>query len=62
MKSTLIQKEPIEKQEQNGQAPRNYNKPTLIKLGAVTELTTGGSGTQIDCTNPAAPGKETTCG
>jgi len=35
----------------------DYRKPTLIKLGTVADLTTGGSGPAGDVTNPADPRK-----
>ena len=42
--------------DQNIKSQCSYNKPTLIKIGLVIDLTTGGSGPLGDVTGPTTPG------
>jgi hypothetical protein len=56
MKSTNITEIITAQKEQKTQVLRSYSKPTLIKLGTVTDLTTGGSGHFGDVTGKTTPG------
>jgi len=43
--------------QHNDEKPPEYTKPTLIRLGTVSSLTAGNSGSLADVSSPAVPNK-----
>ncbi len=58
MTSTSSRERDAAKRDKKAHELRTYTKPTLLKLGSVTSLTTGGSGNLGDITGPTTPGNK----
>jgi hypothetical protein len=56
MALTNFPKKNVTNQDENTRSNCIYSRPTLVKLGTVTDLTTGGSGPAGDVTGPTTPG------
>lgn len=56
MELTNFLKKNMSNDEEKVRSHCNYTKPTLVKIGNVTDLTTGGSGPAGDVTGPTTPG------